>query len=54
MSHPREEVEKRIGMTLRYLYDTAILVEEMLALAGYNPNQDVIEAIKTSKEEVYP
>ncbi|RPB28511.1 hypothetical protein L211DRAFT_777730 [Terfezia boudieri ATCC MYA-4762] len=40
-------------MTLTDLHSTAILVEEMLALAGYNPDQDVIEAIKTSKEELY-
>lgn len=47
------EVEKRIGITMRDLHSTAVSVEEMLALAEYNPDNDVIEAIKTTKEELY-
>lgn len=50
MSHTRKEVEERIGMTLRDLHSTAISVEEMLALARYNPDT---EAMKATKEEVY-
>ena len=53
MSHTRKEVEQRIGMTLRDLHATAISVEEMLALARYNPDKEVIEAMKSTKEEVY-
>ncbi|KAF8423502.1 hypothetical protein BGX38DRAFT_1265941 [Terfezia claveryi] len=45
----RQEIEERIGMTMRRLASTAITVEEMLVQAGYNVNEEH----KDTKEEVY-
>lgn len=51
----RKDVEQRIGTTLRRLHSTAISIEEMLELllAGYSPDKEDTEIIKSIKNEVY-
>ncbi|KAF8430792.1 hypothetical protein BGX38DRAFT_1230931, partial [Terfezia claveryi] len=49
----RKDIEKRIGITTLDLYETAIAIKEMLALAGYSLDEKGLEAISTIKHEVY-
>ncbi|KAF8428150.1 hypothetical protein EV426DRAFT_714355 [Tirmania nivea] len=45
--------KKRIRITTRDLYETVIMIQEMLALAGYSLDEKDLEAVSTIKHEVY-
>lgn len=47
------EVQNRIGIRIQDIYSAMIPVEEMLVQMGYSLDEEVSEAILTTKEDVY-